>query len=93
MRCTTDGGEALLLVLIEQAGEVREKTLLGLCNLLLQGVNLQEQYADLSRVASGIEQRVDLLLSLGDPLKQRSHSCLPGLKQLPEHRLLRRLKL
>ena len=67
--------------------------MLGLHDLMLQGVDLKDQYADLRRVAAGIEQRLDLLLLLLDGLKKRRHGGLPRLQQFSEERFLRGLQL
>jgi len=93
LRRDAKGGLAFLLVTVQEVCKVRQKALLGLHDLLLERVNLYYQYTDLSRITRGIEKRFELLLSLGDPLEQRSDSGLPGLQQLFEDLHLCRLKL
>ena len=80
MGSDVNGGEAFLLVVVQEVGKVRQKNLLGLHDLLLERVDLDYQDADLSRIASGTEQSLELLLSLRDALEQRSDCGLTGLQ-------------
>jgi len=83
-----NGCQALLLVLVEEADEVGEEDLLGLDYLHLEGVDLNDQDADLGRVAAGGEQGFHLLLPLGDALEERGDGGLAGLEQFTEGGLL-----
>ena len=55
------GLKFLQLLRVEDGDELREKTLLCLGHLLLQGMNLDDQSSHLGRVSAGVQQIAELL--------------------------------
>ena len=55
------GLKFLQLLRVEDGDELREKTLLCLGHLLLQGMNLDDQSSYLGRVSAGVQQIAELL--------------------------------
>lgn len=87
------GLQALNLVGSEQTKELRKERLLALSDLLLKGVNLNHEYADLCGISAGIEQRIDLLRKRLNLQNARRKSGLAGLQQGLEFGDLAGLKL
>src|SRR5216683_1878877 len=81
LSCDLHGLKFLQLLSVQDRHELREKNLLCLCHLLLQGVDFNHQYANLCRVTPRIQQIPELLDERLGRLKQRHKCSLARLQQ------------
>src|SRR6267378_1667300 len=82
LRRNADRIQLLALFGVEQRHKLRKKLLLCLHNLLLQGVNPNDQHAGLGGLSAGIEQGFKLLSRLLNRGHQRDRRSLSGLQNL-----------